>query len=402
MTSDSFFSKLETVSPDPIAALMTKFNEDTTPNKIDVSIGVYKSEEGDPNFVFPCVQKAKDILHKNDPGHCYTNMAGIPEFRLNAQKTIFGAAHDNIASLQAISGSGALHFAIAFLIKTLGLKDFYVGEPAWGNYQTMVKHEGGNYHGYKYFDANSNGIDFDATIAALKNAPKNSVFILQAICHNPTGSDYTKEQWDQILPLLKEKEIFPVFDIAYQGFASGSLDEDAWVVREAYKRGLEFMVCQSYSKNLGLYAERAGCLHLVINDASAVQNVQSQLVNLCRAEISFAPAFGARIATLVQSNEELLGVWKQDVLDVCSRIKKVRQEIVDKLNKLGTPGTWDHVIQQNGLFCFTGLTPLQVQKLIEEHHIYLTSNGRINVAGLNHSNIDRFCEAVDTVVRQYS
>ncbi|QRG37827.1 hypothetical protein FDK38_002210 [Candidozyma auris] len=401
MTVSSFFSHVENAPADPIAELMEISAKDSNPNKIDVSIGVYKSEEGDPHYVFPCVKQAKQILAAKDPGHCYTNMTGIPAFRQSCQRTIFGQSHDNVVSLQAISGSGSLHFAFAFLTGFVGLKDYYVGVPSWGNYKGMIEHVGGNFHSYKYFDEKTRAVDFDATLEALKEAPAKSVFVLQAVCHNPTGCDYTRDQWSQIIALLKEKDIFAVFDIAYQGFGSGSVDEDAWAIREAYAANLEFMVCQSFSKNMGLYSERAGCLHVVLSDRKLVPNVTSQLTALARHEISFAPAFGARVATLVQTDEQLQQQWKVDVADVYNRINNVRHQIVEKLGKLQTPGNWDHVVKQNGLFCFTGLTPLQVQKLISEHSIYLTANGRINVAGLNNSNLNTFCKAVDTVVRQY-
>lgn len=400
MTVSSFFAQIDHLEPDPIAQLMEISAADSNPEKIDVSIGVYKCEKGNPNYVFPCVAQAKRQLAENDPGHCYTNMTGIPAFRQLAQRTIFGENHDNVVSLQAISGLGSLHFAFAFLA-AVGIKDFYVGVPAWGNYQGMIEHVGGKFHTYKYFDQALRSVDFAATVEALKTAPAHSVFVLQAVCHNPTGCDYTQDQWLQIVSILKERDLFPVFDIAYQGFASGSVDEDAFVIRHAYKAGIEFMVCQSFSKNMGLYSERAGCLHVVVNDRDNVANVTSQLTNLARVEISFAPAFGARVATIVQDDPAILEQWKKDVADVCSRIKTVRQQVVEKLEKLQTPGSWDHVVQQNGLFCFTGLTPLQVEKLILEHSIYLTSNGRINVAGLNLSNLDTFCRAVDAVVRKY-
>lgn len=401
MTQSSVFSGLEDSPLDPIVLLMNQYASDSNPNKIDVSIGVYKTEEGDPNYVFPCVKSAKELLAKNDPGHCYTNMTGIPEYRQAAQKTVFGENHDNVVSVQAVSGSGSLHFAFAFLTGFIGLKNYYVGVPAWGNYKGMIEHVGGVFHSYKYYDEKTKSLDFQATVDALEQAPPKSVFVLQAVCHNPTGCDYLREQWLQILAILKEKDIFPVFDMAYQGFSSGLTDEDAWAVRQAYKANLEFMVCQSYSKNMGLYSERAGCLHIVIKDKEYVSNVTSQVTALARQEISFAPAFGARVATLVQTNEELRKQWEIDVADVCNRIKGVRKQIVEKLQKLQTPGNWEHVTQQNGLFCFSGLTPLQVEKMIEEHSIYLTSNGRINVAGLNQLNLDTFCKAVDTVVRKY-
>lgn len=400
MTVTSKFSHLEESLLDPIVELMSAYAKDTYSGKIDVSIGVYMTEEGDPNYVFPCVKAAKQKLAANDPGHCYTLMSGIPAFVSAAKKTIFGAEHENVVSVQTLSGTGALHLAVQFLRAT-GYENFYVGTPAWSNYHGIIEHVGGVYHEYNYYDPKTNAVDFDAAIEALQAVPSQSVFVLQAVCHNPTGCDYSREQWAQILDLLQKRDIFPLFDIAYQGFASGSVDEDAWVIREAYKRGIEFVACQSYSKNMGLYSERAGCAHVVVNDKEAISSVSSQLVAAIRSEFSFAPAFGARVATIVQLDEQLKKVWTEDVLAVTERLRGVRQLVLNKLTKMQTPGNWEHVVKQNGLFWFSGLTSLQVQKLIEEHHVYGTLNGRVNVAGLNNSNIDAFCKAVDAVVRKY-
>lgn len=400
MTVTSNFSQLPDAGFDPILELMTAHAADPNPGKIDVSVGVYKTEDGDPNYVFPCVDKAKKVLAANDPGHCYTLMSGIAEFVSAAQRTIFGTNHSNVVSVQAISGSGALHLALCFL-RGAGFSDFYVGVPAWSNYEGMVEHVGGKFHTYNYYDRKTNAADFASVVDALKAAPAKSVFILQAVCHNPTGCDYTHEQWSEIFSLIKERDIFPLFDIAYQGFASGSTDTDAWAVREAYRLNLEFAACQSYSKNMGLYSERVGCTHVCVQDEDAVSLVLQQLVAYIRREISFAPAFGARVSAIIQNDEELTKVWKEDVLAVTKRLQGVRQTILDTFTKLQTPGNWDHVVKQNGLFWFSGLTPLQVQKLREEHHIYGTLNGRVNVAGLNKSNILAYCKAVDAVVREH-
>lgn len=400
MTVSSTFSLLETPSLDPIIEIMSAFAKDTHPDKIDVSAGVYKTDEGDPNYVFPCVKAAKQKLAAHDPGHCYTLMSGIPAFVSSAKKIIFGADHDDVISVQTISGSGALHLAFQFLLQT-GFQNFYVGAPAWSNYRSMIEHVGGIYHEYKYYDPVANVADFEAALEALKIAPAQSVFVLQAVCHNPTGCDYSKEQWVQILDVIQERNIFPLFDIAYQGFASGNVDDDAWVIREAYKRGIEFVTCQSFSKNMGLYSERAGCTHVRVTDKEVTQSVSSLLVATIRSEFSFAPAFGARVASIVQQDDELNRIWAEDVLAVTQRLVVVRQQVLDKLTKLQTPGNWKPIVSQNGLFWYSGLTPLQVQKLMDEHHIYGTPNGRVNVAGLNSSNIDAYCEAIDTIVRKY-
>lgn len=400
MTQSSYFSLLEPSQLDPILLLMQAFANDPHPDKIDLSVGVYKTEEGDPNYIFPCVAAAKTKLAENDPGHCYTSMAGVPAFITNAKRTIFGADHEDVVSVQAISGSGALHLAFNFLRST-GFHNFYVGVPAWGNYKGMIEHVGGVYHEYTYYDPKENAVDFGAAIKALEAAPEKSVFVLQAVCHNPTGCDYSQEQWAQILDILQKKDIFPLFDIAYQGFASGSVDEDAWSIREAYRRGLEFVACQSYSKNMGLYSERAGCIHVSVKDKEARPNVALSLISTVRLEFSFAPAFGARVAAIVQLDEEIKKVWKEDVLAVTHRLQGVRRLVLEKFQKLQTPGNWEPIVKQNGLFWYSGLTPLQVEKLMEEYHIYGTLNGRVNVAGLNMLNIDAYCIAVDAIVRKY-
>lgn len=391
---------LESVGEDAIIRVMNKFKNDTAKDKIDVSVGVYKTEEGDPNYVFPCVRIAKQKLAENDPGHCYTQMSGIPELVSQAQKTIFGDNYPNVASVQAISGSGSLHLAIKLLVD-LGFHDFYVGSPGWTNYQGMIEHAGGAYHDYNYYDAENHLIDFSSVLEALRIAPEGSVFVLQAVCHNPTGLDLSQEQWLQIFEILESRNLFPLFDIAYQGFSSGDTDADAWAVREAYRQNLEFIACQSYSKNMGLYSERVGCTHVCTKDQTAVPAIFSKLVNMVRCEFSFAPAFGARVAAIVQSDAELRKVWKQDVRDVVERLCGVRQKVFEQLTELKTPGSWKHVLELKGLFWFSGLTPLQVEKLIEEHHIYGTENGRVNIAGLNDSNINKYCLAIDDVVRRY-
>lgn len=400
MTIKSNFSNLTREAPDPIVETMTMYAQDTSPDKIDVSIGVYKGEKGE-SYVFPAVSKAKKHLFENDPGHSYTNMAGIPEYTSGARKVVFGEKYGTegkIASLQTISGTGACHMAF-LLLREAGLTNFYVGTPCWSNYGPMITHVGSKYSTYTHYDENLRDIDFDAVLDALQNAPSKFVFLFQACCHNPTGADFSKDQWKQIASIVKSRDLFPVFDIAYQGFSSGDKDVDAWPVRYFYEQNLEFLVCQSFSKNMGLYSERTGCLHAVVQDMDYVLNVQSQLVALFRSECSFAPAYGARIASIIINEPGLENQWGQEVSDVTTRLKNIRKQILDKFLELGTPGKWDHVVKQQGLFWYSGLSAEQNDKLIEDHHIYSTSIGRVNIAGLNESSVDKFVGAIDKVVR---
>lgn len=399
MTFKLFFTDVEGSPVDPIMDIMMKYSRDTHKSKIDVSIGVFKSVDGSV-FTLPSIKKAKQLLAENDPGHSYTNMRGIPEYVEGAREVIFGSEADlsNVASLQTISGTGSLHMAITFL-RTVNYKNYVIGTPAWDNYVPMVKHLNGNIQTYRHYDPDTGLVDFDALSDALDTAEAGSVFILQACCHNPTGADYSKDQWKQIASAVSKNNHIVLFDIAYQGLSSGSLAEDAWAVRYFKEQGLEFLVCQSFSKNLGLYSERAGCLHVMTHNSSIAQNVQSNLVSLFRVECSFAPAFGARLVAHVTRDPKLKQQWHDEVKEMALRVHEIRKTILDKLVQLKTPGAWDHVVKQSGMFWYSGLSKEQVRRLIDDYHVYMTLNGRVNVTGLNDQNLTYFCESIDQVVR---
>ncbi len=241
-------------------------------------------------------------------------------------------------------------------------------------------------------------------IEAIEKAPESSIILLHACAHNPTGVDPTQEQWKEIARVIRSRNHFPFFDSAYQGFASGDLNKDAWAIRYFVEQGFEMCVAQSYAKNFGLYGERAGCFHFITgphSDAEAtVSRVASQLAILQRSEISNPPAYGARIASMVLNDPKLFAEWEENLRTMSGRIKKMREALRSKLEEMGTPGTWKHITDQIGMFSFTGLSEKQVLKLKEESHVYMTKNGRISMAGLNSGNIDYFAKAVDKVVRE--
>ncbi len=223
--------------------------------------------------------------------------------------------------------------------------------------------------------------------------------LLHACAHNPTGIDPTKEQWAQIADVCDERGLYPFFDCAYQGFASGNLNNDAWAVRYFVNRGLELLVCQSFAKNFGLYGQRVGALHVVFADSATKKAAATQLELLQRAEISNPPAYGARIVSRILTNAELFSEWERDLLTMANRINDMRIALRKHLEQLGTPGTWDHITSQIGMFSFTGLQSYQVERLVEEFHVYLSKNGRISMAGLNESNVEYVAKSIDAVVR---
>lgn len=257
---------------------------------------------------------------------------------------------------------------------------------------------------YPYFDKKTKGLDIDGMLKAIKDAPDGSIILLHACAHNPTGVDPTDEQWRQISDLIRSKKHFPFFDTAYQGFASGDLERDAFSIRYFVEQGFELLVAQSFAKNFGLYGERAGCFHFVTAPAANAQDtvtrVASQLAILQRSEISNPPIYGARVASTVLNDEKLFAEWKENLQTMSGRIITMRKALRAKLEELGTPGTWNHITDQIGMFSFTGLTEAQVAQIQKEAHVYMTKNGRISMAGLNTRNVEYFAKAVDKVVRE--
>jgi len=238
---------------------------------------------------------------------------------------------------------------------------------------------------------------------AISEAPDHSIILLHACAHNPTGVDPTQAQWKELAVLLRQKSHFPFFDCAYQGFASGDLAKDAWAVRYFVEQGFELCIAQSFAKNFGLYGERAGCFHFVTGPGADAQKtigrIGSQLAILQRSEISNPPAYGARIASLVLNDEALFKEWEANLRTMSGRIIDMRKALRSKLEAMGTPGTWNHITDQIGMFSFTGLSEKQVLELRDVAHVYMTKNGRISMAGLNTGNVDYFAKAVDKVVR---
>ena len=241
-------------------------------------------------------------------------------------------------------------------------------------------------------------------LSALSSAPEGSIVVLHACAHNPTGVDPTQDQWQQIAEVVRSRRHFPFFDCAYQGFASGDLARDAWAIQHFVSQGFEMCIAQSYAKNFGLYGERAGCFHFVTGPSadaeSTVSRIASQLAILQRSEISNPPAYGARIASTVLNDPQLFAEWEENLRTMSGRIIDMRQQLRSKLEQLGTPGTWNHITDQIGMFSYTGLSEAQCLKIREDAHIYMTKNGRISMAGLNTKNIDYFAKAVDKVVRE--
>ncbi|KAK7734238.1 Aspartate aminotransferase, cytoplasmic [Cytospora paraplurivora] len=395
---------------DALFGLMAAYRADSSPDKVDLGIGAYRGDDAKP-WVLPVVKKADEII-RNDPdlNHEYLPIAGLASFTSKAAELVFGASapaisEKRVASFQTISGTGAVHLGALFLAKFYkGNRTVYISDPTWANHTQIFNNVGLPVATYPYFDKKTKGLDFEGFKSAIAAAPERSVILLHACAHNPTGVDPTEQQWREIAEVIKERRHLPFFDSAYQGFASGDLDRDAGAIRYFAGQGFELLVAQSFAKNFGLYGERAGALHFHASPAPGAQDtaarVASQLAILQRSEISNPPAYGARVASTVLNDEALFAEWKENLRTMSGRINDMRAALRARLEELGTPGTWNHITDQIGMFSYTGLTEAQVLRLREAFHVYLTKNGRISMAGLNTRNVEYFAKAVDTVVRE--
>jgi aspartate aminotransferase len=319
-----------------------------------------------------------------------------------------------IASIQTVAGTGACRMGAVFLRKywsssapSSTLPPVHLSPPTWGNYDPLFKHAGfdTSVATYSYLNA-SQDIDMQSVLTALNNAPERSIFVFQGCCHNPTGRDYSNDQWNQIADVMQAKVHFAFFDTAYQGLGRSELD-DVWAVRHFAERGIDMLVCQSFSKNAGLYSERVGVLHVVCATTSIAVNVLDQLRSLTRWEVSSAPAYGAELVNILLSDPAFEKKWQAETDRVRQGIWNLRKEfhrqMSDRLQtpspRTGTVGGWDHLLKENGLFSWTGLNATQTRSLVDRHHVYLPGNGRVNISGLNAANMSRVAEAFDNVIR---
>ncbi|GLG94931.1 Aspartate aminotransferase [Gryllus bimaculatus] len=402
----SRFGVVQQGPPIEVFALNKAFLDDTFENKVNLGVGAYRTEEGKP-WVLPVVRQVERDMAANETlNHEYLPVLGLDSFSAAATKMLLGS---NVAidegrafGIQTLSGTGALRVGAEFLARQLGYKTFYFSQPTWENHRLLFLNAGFNDpREYRYWDQNKRGLDFDGMIADLKNAPENSVIILHACAHNPTGSDPTQEQWKEIANVMKEKKLFPFLDCAYQGFASGDLEKDAWASRFFVEQGFELFVAQSFAKNFGLYNERVGNLTVVMSSKEAIAPVKSQLTLLVRGMYSNPPNHGGRIVSTVLNDPKLFEEWKTCIKTMADRILLMRDSLRNKLLELKTPGTWDHITQQIGMFSYTGLTTKQVEHLVNVYHIYLLKSGRINMCGLTTKNVEYVAKAIHDAVTKF-
>jgi len=406
-TQQGWFSSVEAAPPIEVFQLSRDYQADPSPIKVSLGVGAYRTDEGKP-WILPCVKKAEkklsDQIDVEAINHEYLPVLGLETFSAAATSMLLGENSSAIKEgrafgAQALSGTGALRNGAEFLSRISGLKCAYYSDPTWGNHGLIFKNAGfTDIRKYRYWDAQKKCLDFDGFVEDLENAPAKAVIILHACAHNPTGVDPSKEQWAKIADVIERKNLFPFFDCAYQGFASGSLDTDAWSVRYFVDKGFELYCSQSFSKNFGLYNERAGNLTVVMNDSKMIPNFKSQLTLIIRAMYSNPPAHGCRIVDTVLKDTEMYQEWRDCIKIMADRIINMRRGLRERLENLGTPGEWNHITDQIGMFSYTGLSQTQSEFLVKEKHIYLLKSGRISMCGVTPGNIDYVAASIHEAV----
>uniref|UniRef100_A0A1A9ZD29 Aspartate aminotransferase n=1 Tax=Glossina pallidipes TaxID=7398 RepID=A0A1A9ZD29_GLOPL len=390
--------------PDAILGVTEAYKRDTNPNRINLGVGAYRDDHGNP-WVLPSVRLAEERVVSKKLNKEYATILGIPEFYNKAIELALGKNSQVLqekrnATAQGISGTGSLRIGSAFFNKFWdGNREVYVPNPTWGNHIPLFEHAGLTIKKYRYYDPTTCGLDFKGCLDDIKQIPEKSIIILHACAHNPTGVDPNKEQWCELSKLIKERNLYPFFDMAYQGFASGDMDRDAQAIRIFESEGHQYCLSQSFAKNMGLYGERAGAFTVACANKDEADRVTSQLKILIRALYSNPPIHGARIAGEILNDPELYGIWLKDVKLMADRIIGVRSQLKENLIKNGSTRSWDHITNQIGMFCYTGMKADQVERLSKEFSIYLTKDGRISMAGVTSKNVEYLAKAMHEVTK---
>lgn len=358
----------------------------------------------------PVVREAERLLlleSESSLSHVYLPPLGCPSFREAATVLLLGQECEAIKNgtafgIQSLSGTGALRIGAEFAHRVLRIKTALISCPAWANHAPVLQDSGfTDVREYRYWDPVHKTLDFDGMMQDLGKADPGTMILLQVCGHNPTGVDPTPDQWSQVADVCRIRKLFPFFDCAYQGLATGDLEDDAFPVRLFADRGIEFFCAQSFSKIFGLYSERVGNLVVSCRDRESVPRIMGQFVLLVTPAYLNPPAHGCRIVTRILNDPELRTRWQQELRLMAERLTRVRRQLHHKLTIDSSSNSWDHVVQQVGMFCFTGLSFHQVALLMKERHIYMPSSGRISVCGLNDQNMDHVARAFREAVNVF-
>ncbi|MGL4861408.1 MAG: amino acid aminotransferase [Enterobacteriaceae bacterium] len=395
------FEHISTAPADPILGLAEVFITDSRSNKINLGIGVYKDAD-DKTPVLESVKRAERYLLDNETTKNYLSIEGLASFASHTQRLIFGdnspvLSAKRAKTAQTPGGTGALRVAADFIANQTSAKRVWLSKPSWPNHKNIFQAAGLQICEYDYYDAQNKALDFNGLLSSLQQVQLGDVVILHACCHNPSGVDPSKEQWQQLAEVAAAGKWLPLFDFAYQGFGHG-LEEDAYAIRTFAEKVPELIIANSYSKNFGLYNERVGGCTLVAANQDIAEAAFSQIKSAIRSLYSNPPAHGASVVATILGTPELRTLWEQELTTMRERIQKMRHLFVQTLHDKGAQQDFSFIIQQNGMFSFSGLTKEQVARLKEEFAVYAVASGRINVAGMTLNNMDPLCAAIVAVL----
>ena len=399
--SASVFSVLSKLPDDPILSLTDKFLSDPRDCKVNLGVGMYLDENGKPP-ILQVVCEAQEALLKENRPHTYIPQTGLALYDQLVQAMIFGKDSEVVSSkractVQTLGGTGALKLGADLMHWGCGLKVGAASIPTWGNHNDILRLSGFAVKGYRYYNAQNCRLDFENMAQDLKSLAPNTLVILHACCHNPTGYDLTANEWLEVIDICRSSHLVPFLDMAYQGFKDG-LDEDALAIRLFAESGLSFLAASSFSKSFNLYGQRVGALTVVTQSEDEALRVQSHLKTCARANYSNPPAFGASIVERVLSNPDSFARWEQELANMRNRIRKMRKALSDEMKKIGAKRDFSFVTEQAGMFSFTGFNPEQVDRLANDFGIYAVRNGRICICGLNDSNVSYVAKSFAAVL----
>ena len=395
------FDHVQPYGGDPIFALVDAFNADPRPAKVNLSIGIYFDEQGRLP-VLESVRRAEAMMLEAGGAKPYLPMEGDAACRREVQALLFGRDHaalkqGRVATIQTVGSSGGLRVGADFLKAWFPSSAVWTSDPTWDNHRSMFEGCGFAVHTYPYYDAATGGVAFERMRATLEGLPARSIVLLHACCHNPTGVDLTRAQWDELIPVLAQRGLIAYLDLAYQGFGEG-IDEDAYAVRALADAGLAFFVANSFSKSMSVYGERCGALSAVCPSAAEAELVLGQLKFTVRRNYSSPPLHAAGIVAHVLGDAELRSQWEGELAQMRERILAMRRALHAALTHKLPGHRFDYFLSQRGMFSYTGLTPAQVDELRERHAVYLIRSGRMCIAGLNTRNVGVVAEAIAAVL----
>ncbi len=396
------FEALELIGTDSILALMAAFRADPDSRKVDLGVGVYRDERGETP-VLESVRRAENALIAEQTTKTYVGPAGNLGFNAEMERLVFGASHaalrdGRVRTVQTPGGCGALRLGADLIRLAAPHSVVHVSTPTWVNHVPLLSGAGLKLERYPYFDPHTGAVQFEAMRAALEQLPPRAVVLLHASCHNPTGADLAGDQWRAVLEIIRRRQLLPFIDMAYQGLGEG-LEEDAAGLRLLCAELPEAVCAVSCSKNFGLYRERVGALHVVSQSKAAADAVLSQLIKLGRGMWSMPPDHGAEIVRRILADVAWRALWEEEVAGMRTRIQGLRRAVVAQLNRHCPQRDFSFIARQRGMFSFFGISTAQVHALRREHHIYMTDDSRMNVAGLRAENLEYFARATAAVLK---